>query len=152
MNAMNNNRAGPSDVETLNCLLRSELAAVETYGQVLTKCEDPHVLTDLQNIREEHVKAEILLREKVVQFGGDPVDSSEPWSACAAAVATDAQVVAPVTALAALKQGEEHVINEFEDSLKHKFTNAECKNLILSNLLPTSRKHVAELNRLMGGS
>jgi bacterioferritin (cytochrome b1) len=150
MNAANSTH-GPSDVETLNSLLRSELAAVETYRQVLTKCEDPHVLTDLRNIREEHVQAEVLLREQVLQLGGEPVDSSEPWSACAAMVA-DAQVVTPVTALAALKQGEEHVCNEFEDCVKHKFTNTECLNLVQSKLLPTSRKHVAELNRLMGVS
>lgn len=151
MNATNEQNHSISEIDTLNCLLRGELAAVETYDRAIIKFEDPHLLNDLQSIREEHIHAEILLREKVLQLGGEPVEVSEPWGACNAAITGVEKVMGPATALAALRQGEEHSINEFEDSLKHENINLDCKNLIRSNLLPTSRKHVAELNRLMGG-
>jgi hypothetical protein len=151
MNATSEHDHSITDIETLNSLLRCQLAAVETYDRAIGKLEDAHVLTDLQSIREEHLQAEILLREKILQLGGEPVDASEPWGACAAAITGTEKVMGPATALAALRQGEEHSINEFEDSLKHENMTVECKNLIRSNLLPTSRKHVAELNRLMGG-
>jgi hypothetical protein len=140
-----------TEIDTLNSLLRCQLAAIETYDRAINKLEDQHVLADLQAIREEHLLAETLLREVVLELGGEPVDASEPWSACSAAITGAEKVIGPATALAALKQGEEHSINEFEDSLKHENMNVESKNLIRSNLLPTSRKHVAELNRLMGG-
>lgn len=151
MNTINENANAISEIDTLNSLLRGELSAVDTYDQAMQKFEDSRLLADLQMIRQEHVEAEVILREKVLQMGGEPVESSEPWGACAAAISGDASVVGPATALAALRQGEEHTINEFEDTLKHENVNFDCKNLIRTNLLPVSRKHVAELNRLMGG-
>jgi hypothetical protein len=151
MNTYDERTHAYTDIETLNSLLRGQLAAVETYDRAINKFEDPHLLSDLQTIREEHLQGEILLREKVIQLGGEPVESSEPWGACTAAITGSEKVVGPATALAALRQGEEQSINEFEDSLKHENMNLECKNLIRTNLLPTGRKHVAELNRLMGG-
>lgn len=141
----------PGDIEILNSLLRGELAAVETYVRAINKLEDPHVVADLQAIHEQHVQSEILLREKVLELGGEPVDYSEPWGTCTAAISGETRVVAPATALAALRQGEERSIIEFEDSLKHEEVAADCKQLIRTNLLPTGRKHVAELDRLMGG-
>lgn len=151
MSTSNANGHAISDIETMNSLLRCQLAAVETYHQAMLKFEDPHVLTDLQTIQQEHVEAEILLREKVLELGGNPVDASGPWGACAAAIGGEANVLGPATALAALRQGEEHSINELEDTLTHEEMHPDCKNLIRSNLIPTSRRHVAELDRLMGG-
>jgi hypothetical protein len=151
MNTLHEHDPAISDIDTLNSLLRCQLAAVETYDQAMHKFDDSHVLADLQTIRQEHIDAEILLREKVLQSGGEPVETSGPWGACAAAISGEANVIGPATALAALRQGEEHAINEFEDTLKHENVNLDCKNLIRTNLLPISRKHVAELNRLMGG-
>jgi len=140
-----------SEVEMLNSLLRCQQAAVATYDQAIRKLEDSRVLADLHTIREEHVQAERLLREKVLQLGGEPIEASGPWGACAATISGEEKAIGPATALAALRQGEEHSINEFEDSLNHNEVNSDCKNLIRSNLLPIGRKHVAELNRLMGG-
>lgn len=151
MNTLREQENEVPDVETLNFLLRCQLAAVETYDQAMHKFDDSHVLADLQTIRQEHIDAEILLREKVLQLGGEPIETSGPWGACAAAISGEDGVIGPATALAALRQGEEHTINEFEDTLKHQNVNLECKNLIRTNLLPNSRKHVDELNRLMGG-
>jgi hypothetical protein len=151
MNSTKEHDRSINEIDTLNSLLLCQLAAVETYDRAIDKFEDHHVLADLQAIREEHLQAEILLREKVLESGGEPVAASEPWGACTAAITGAEKVMGPATALAALRQGEEHSINEFEDSLKHENLNLDCKNLIRSNLLPTSRKHVAELDRLMGG-
>lgn len=139
------------EVEMLISLLRCQHGAVETYDQALLKLEDPHVLADLHMIREEHAQAETLLRQKVQELGGKPVEASGPWGACAAAIISEENTVGLATALAALRQGEEHSINEFEDTLKHNGIKPDSKNLIRSQLLPASRKHVAELNRLMGG-
>jgi len=146
-----NNKEMP-EIDMLNSLLRGQLSAVETYDQAVIRFEDPRLLADLQTIREEHIEAEILLREKVLQMGGEPVDTSGPWVTCTAAFSGETGATGPATALAALRQGEEHSINALEDSLKHENINLDCKNLIRTNLLPTGRKHVAELNRLMGGS
>jgi hypothetical protein len=152
MNAANGHENEITDIDSMNSLLRRQLAAVRTYDQALIKFVDPHLLTDLQTIREDHIHAEILLREKVLQMGGEPVDIAEPWVSCAAAFSEDSKVVGPAAALDALRQAEEYSINELEDTLKHENMDIDCKNLIRSNLLPTNRRHVADLNRLMGGN
>jgi len=143
--------AGGCDTDALNSLLRGELSAVETYDQAMTKFEDPTVLTDLLEIREAHAHAGVRLREQVVRFGGTPSNSSGPWGTFAAAVTGTAKVLGPGTALAALKQGEEHGINEYDEALANEDVNPECKELIRADLLPRCRRHVAELDRLMGG-
>jgi len=151
MNTSNDFDHEISEVETLNSLLGYQQAAVETYDKALLKLEDPHVLADLHMIREEHAQAETLLRQKVQELGGKPIEASGPWGACAAAITGEENTIGVATALAALRQGEEHSINEFEDTLRHEDINPDSKNLIRSQLLPAGRKHVAELNRLMGG-
>lgn len=139
------------DTDALNSLLRGELSAVETYDQALTKFEDPTVVTDLRRIRGEHSDAAVRLRDQMVRFGGTPAESSGPWGTFAAAVTGTAKMFGPGTALAALKQGEEHGINEYDDALKNEGVNPECKDLIRADLLPRCRRHVADLDRLMGG-
>jgi len=151
MNEVKDKPQGACDTESLNCLLRCQLAGVETYDRAMEKLEDQHILADLHRIREEHARAAALLVEKVLQFGGTPIEWAEPWSAFTAAASNGGTAIGPATVLSALRQGEEHIINEDEDSLKHEDVNAECKNLIRTELLPNGRNHVAELNRLMGG-
>ena len=143
-----------ANLETMTSLLRGQIAAVESYDRAMDSFEDARLLTDLGTIREEHILAEALLREKVYQMGGSPVESPGPWCRCAAAIGettAEHKTTNPCTALAALRQGEEQVANEFENSLQIEKVDPECKHLIRTNLLPTTRKHVEELNRLMGG-
>lgn len=139
------------DTDALNSLLRGELSAVETYDQAMTKFEDQTVLLELSRIREEHARAIGVLREKVVRFGAAPAESSGPWGAFASAVTGTAKVLGPATALSALQQGEEHGINEYEEALKNEDVHPDCKDAISAELLPRCRKHVENLNRLVGG-
>ncbi len=139
------------DTTALNSLLRGEMAAVETYTQALGTCGDQEMIADLQKIRDEHSRAVRVLRDHVIGFGGLPTDSPGPWGAFATAVTAVAKVVGPCTALAALRQGEEHGISEYESAMENENLNPECQYLIRTDLLPACRKHVEELNRLLGG-
>ena len=139
------------DTDALNALLRGELSAVETYGQAMTKFEDQTVLADLEKAREDHAHAARVLREKVVRFGGQPADSGGPWAAFASAVTGGAKAVGPATALSALRSGEEQEVNEYEGALDNDRVHPDCKEVIRTDLLPRCKRHVEELNRLMGG-
>ena len=139
------------DTHALNALLRGEMAAVETYTQVLGTSDDQEMIADLQKIRDEHSRAVRLLRDHVVRFGGNPVESPGPWSAFAAVVTGATKGIGPCTALAALRQGEEHGISEYESALENEGINPECHQLMRTDLLPACRKHVEELNSLLGG-
>jgi len=140
------------DTEALNSLLRGELSAVETYTQAVSKFDDAQVISELQKIRDEHSRAVRELRDRVILFSGTPAESSAVWGTFTAAVTATAKVLGPATVVAALRQGEEHGISAYEDALHNPEIHADCHRMILTDLLPACRKHVEELNHLLGCS
>src|SRR5215204_3604079 len=106
MNGMTHDKRA-CDTDALNCLLRCELSARETYTLAVAKLDDNELIAELQKIREEHGRAVRTLLDHVVEAGGKPASSAGVWDAFASVV-TDGPVIAPTTALAALRQGEEH--------------------------------------------
>jgi len=151
MNVTENHAQRLCDTGALNSLLRGELSAVETYDQAMRRLEDHTVLIDLRQIREEHAGAVAALREAVARFGGEPTGSSGPWGTFASAVTGEDGMLGPATVLSALVQGEEHGVNEYEDALTNPDVDPDCKDAIRGKLLPQTRQHIDELNRLMGG-
>jgi hypothetical protein len=139
------------DTDALNSLLRGEMAAVETYTQALGKFDDLAVIADLQKIRDEHSRAVRELRDSVIRFGGRPAEGTGPWGAFTSAVTAAAKKVGPATVLAALRQGEEHGISEYEAALENEHIHPNCQRIMRTDLLSACRKHVEELNRLLGG-
>ncbi|MCE9567950.1 MAG: PA2169 family four-helix-bundle protein [Planctomycetes bacterium] len=147
MNAIKNNPNWTCDTDALNALLGYQLSAVDTYDRAMTKFSDHHALAELQQIREDHARAVVLLRAKVTQFGALQVESPGPWSAFSEAITGSSNSLG----LAALKQGEQHAINEYEEALRNEAVNPDCKELIRSELLPNDKVHLEKLDRLLGG-
>jgi len=139
------------DTDALNTLLRIEIAAVETYNRAVAAVADELVIADLQKIRDEHSRAVRELRDRVVWFAGQPAEGAKPWDEFASVV-RGVQVVAPARALAALRVGEEHGIGEYEAALENTDIHADCHRLIRTDILPVCRRHVEDLNRLLGGT
>ena len=140
---------GGCDTDALNALLRGELSAVETYDQALTRFEQvPDVRAELHRLQREHLDSASTLRESVTKYGGTPADGSGLWGTFASAVTTAAKVIGPDTVLAALKQGEERGISNYESALENEKVTTECKDLIRTTLLPRCREHLATLDRI----
>src|SRR5262245_47972713 len=137
------------DIDALNALLRGEVAAVETYDQVIAKFDGQPQAVDLQRIRDEHTESASVLRERVRHFGGDPAEGSGVWGKLTAAITGTAKIFGPATALSTLKQGEEYGIGQYEKALGDPEIDTEDKDLIRSRLLPRSSNHVAELSRMI---
>src|SRR5438128_558976 len=106
------------DTDALNALLRGELSAVETYTRALGQFDDPLVIADLQKVRDEHSRAVRELRDLVVRFGGHPAESGGPRGTFVT-TGTTGKAISPATVLAALRQGEEHGISEYEAALEN---------------------------------
>ncbi len=141
--------AASQAVAELNHLLRGELAAVETYEQSLPKFEEfPAAAQELRRIRDEHRETCRVLREHVTKFGGTPADGSGPWGGFAQAVTGTAKLLGPDTTLAALKRGEEHGINDYQDALDGEALPTECKDLVRTRLLPRCQEHLANLDSI----
>jgi len=137
------------DIDALNALLRGEVAAVETYDQVIAKFAGQPQAVDLQRIRDEHTESAAVLRERVRHFGGDPAEGSGIWGKLTAAITGTAKILGPATALATLKQGEEYGIGQYENALTDPEIDSDDKDLIRYRLLPRSTSHVADLDRMI---
>lgn len=135
--------------EALNSLLRGEISAIETYEQALGKFANAAHQSSLTAIRDDHTRATQTLTEHVKQCGAEPSTGSGPWGAFTSVVTGAAKLIGPQSVLAALKQGEEHGISQYEKSLEADGLTAECKNLVRSDLLPRCRKHVSQLETLI---
>jgi uncharacterized protein (TIGR02284 family) len=137
-------------IDTLNSLLRGELAATETYQQALAKVGTEPEAEELRRIHPEHREAANTLRQYVHHFGGKPDQDSGAWGAFAKAVEGTAKLFGNTAALKALKEGEEHGFKGYEQALAEGHLPAEAQALIRTTLLPQTRAHIAVLDRIMG--
>jgi uncharacterized protein (TIGR02284 family) len=135
-------------LDTLNGLLRGELAATETYQQALTQIDSEHGAQQLAQIRDEHSEAVSLLRKHIREFGGDPETSSGTWGTLVKAVEGTAQLFGNSAALAALKQGEETGLSNYESAVTGDRLPHACKTMITGILVPRTKAHIEALARL----
>ena len=137
-----------SKVDTLNELLRGEIAAVETYQQAMEKIGNDPGAAELRQIHDEHRAAANALRLHIRDHNGTPDHGSGAWGAWAKAVTGVARLFGNSAALKALKEGEEHGIKSYEKALEEKDLPEECKQLIRT-LLPQTRAHLPILDRVL---
>ena len=143
---------GVDDTDAINSLLRGELAAVESYDQVLSKFVDESNLAALREIRREHFRAVNYWQDRVRAHGGEPVETSGVWGVITAAITGSAKVFGWKAALAALKQGEELGMAEYESAADNDAVAGEWRSRILSEWLPTCRRHVDKLTALQNAT
>lgn len=133
----------------LDSILRGELASVETYNQTIEKFAGKIESSDLIKIRDEHQEHVVVLSEHVTRAGGKPSTSSGPWGTFTQLFVAGAKLVGPETALAALKTGEQHGIEQYEKAIERKDLPADTVSGIRDKLLPQARGHIGTLDRLI---
>jgi demethoxyubiquinone hydroxylase (CLK1/Coq7/Cat5 family) len=138
--------------DTLDKLLRGELAAVETYRQALEKLGGQDGMYPLTGITQEHRQAVFALSDHITERGGIPSSTSGAWDTWAKTIEGSAAMFGKNAALKALKEGEEHGIKEYEEAVKDPNLESECVTLIQFQLLPQTRQHVAALEQMMAGN
>lgn len=138
-------RADNEAAEELNELLRGELSAVETYKQALETVSRP----ELKKALADHEKAVSELQAQVKAAGGTPAESSGVWGTWTQAVTGTAKAISDETALRALREGEQHGVDEYKDALEEEEVPVVAKNLIKEKLLPNQQKHIGELDKLI---
>jgi uncharacterized protein (TIGR02284 family) len=145
------NTTTAESISTLNSLLRGEMAALQTYGQVFEKLKDDNApgVAELRKLRQDHRDAAEALQRFVKLQGDEPSHDSGPWGAFAKTVTGTAKVFGNTAALKALKEGEEHGVKEYQEALDDQSLPAEARALIRDTLLPRQRQHITTLDRLM---
>jgi len=135
-------------IDVCNSLLKGELSAVETYGQALEKFSSEVECSALRTIQNDHQNSVARLRDHLVDMGAEPAAGSGAWGTFAKAVEGTAKMLGESPALAALQQGEEHGIDEYEEALRNPDVMDEIKTVIRQELLPQLSEHIAALDRL----
>ncbi|MBC7817425.1 MAG: DUF2383 domain-containing protein [Planctomycetaceae bacterium] len=138
-------------INTLHSLQRGELAATETYQQILRNFKGFAEVIDLEEIRKDHRTAANALRQHIREHGDVPEKDSGTWGTFAKAVEGTAKVFGQGLALKALKEGEERGIKDYENALADQELQSDCRVLIETELLPKTRAHVSVLSRLISG-
>lgn len=128
-------------------LIRGEMSAVKSIDAILDKIKDDSERTQLSSIRQDHVMAIDTLKRL---SGGaefkEETQSSGPWGAFASAFTGGASFFGDKAALQALKVGEEHGRNEYQEALSSGDLDSELKRVIQSELLPNQEKHLRTID------
>ncbi|BDS06801.1 hypothetical protein NT6N_18410 [Oceaniferula spumae] len=135
-------------IKECNSLLRGELSAVETYEQAIDKFGHEGQGMPLRRIKEEHQASVRDLKDSITAMGGIPDDESGAWGTFATAVQGAANLFGDNSAVAALKQGEKHGENEYEEALEKDCIMPSCRSQIQTKLLPRVKSHISTLDSL----
>jgi hypothetical protein len=135
-------------VDEIRELHRGELSAVTTYDEVLKRMGKAEWKPTLERIREQHRSAADSLRARVTALGGTADSSAGAWGAWADLVAKSGAALSDESGIEALKTGQKHGVDEYEDALEDDDVDADTKALIRNTLLPQAKRQVDELNAL----
>ncbi len=105
-----------TSLETLNSLMRGELAAVETYRHANTRL-GAAAPEDLTTCLQSHDQRATLIAEHIVLAGGTPVSGSGLWGAVARLVEGSAAMIGPRALYAALEEGEDQGLTDYRAAL-----------------------------------
>lgn len=135
-------------ISICNELLRSELSAVEKYGQVIDKFTHSPTTEMLRLIRRDHAHSANLLSANVRGMNGEPRKDSGALGIAATVVQRTVNLFGPESAIESLIRGEEADRKEYQDALLDEDVMPDCKKLIRESLLPPVLHHVSALERL----
>lgn len=105
-----------ASVETLNSLMRGELAAAETYRHAIERLGGD-VSVDLKTCLQSHDHRATRLAEHIALAGGTPVSGSGVWGAFARLVEGSAALISPRALYAALEEGEDQGLTDYRAAL-----------------------------------
>jgi hypothetical protein len=123
------------NVSHLNSFLRGEISAVETYRMALEKIPlDSPARSQLESCLTSHQERVLLLRDAILQLGGDPAQSSGAWGAFAKSIEGGAKVFGEKAAIAVLEEGEDHGLKDYRGDISD--LDGSALRLVESRLLP----------------
>ena len=123
------------NVSHLNSFLRGEISAVETYRMALEKIPlDSPARSQLESCLTSHQERVLLLRDAILQLGGEPAQSSGAWGTLAKSIEGGAKVFGEKAAIAVLEEGEDHGLKDYRGDISD--LDGSALRLVQSRLLP----------------
>lgn len=140
------------DPDVLDKLLKSELSAVETYQQAISKIREHDVSGrsgQIESIYQEHRQAADTLRNRITQLGGKPSEGSGLWGSWSKLVMGGAKLLGDEATLRALREGEESGVDDYREALEEEDVPQDVRSLIQNTLLPRQEAHIQILDRFI---
>lgn len=135
-------------ISEISSLLRGEIAATEAYESVMESLAGDPDVERLQDYYDDHLNAVAYWKAQLNNQGMVAENSSGPWGTAVEAFVATAKLLGNSTALTALKEGEEHGLNKYEDMLENTEITETQKAFIRDVLIPNQRKHIYSLEGL----
>ncbi len=141
---MNTNKH--NDIDKLNEFLSNELAAVETYRQLMEKTSG-NLTQRLGELQLSHASRARELRDQITSLGGEAVNSSGAWGSFAKLIEGGAKMFSEKSGLAVLEEGEDKGLSEYRNDLDE--LDASCRNFVTTVLLPEQQRSHDQLRRII---
>jgi bacterioferritin (cytochrome b1) len=137
-----------ASIDTLNSLLRGELAAVATYEMALRAIDGPAASNADQLLRfaSEHKRSADTLKAAVSALGGTPDETAGIWGAVTRVVQGSADLLGDRAAVKSLLEGEEHGLEAYEKAMEA--VQPDVRRVLEYELIPRQRKHIAALTEI----
>lgn len=126
------------DVKYLNSFLKNELAAVETYSQVIGKSKHPDLTSSLSNLQQSHRKRADLLRQKIQALGGQPADSSGMWGGVSKLLQGTSNLFGEKAAVSTLEEGEDRGRDDYKRDMSK--LSPDCQRFIEQEIMPEQQR------------
>jgi len=121
-------------IEQLSSFCRGEMSAVESYERALDVTQQGWIVTQLLSNMESHTRRAELLRQRILELGGEPPTSSGPWGAFAGVVEGVASAIGERVALSILEEGERHGLADYRADFQN--LDADSQRLVGDRILP----------------
>ena len=133
--------------DTCNALLIGEIAAVETYSQVIDKFDNATADIALERIRADHQQNVFELRKFIADSALEPASSSGTWTGIQEALQEAESLLGESPVLKSLQAGEELGISQYENALANADVSEAAKSIIKRTLLPILSDHLIDLQQ-----
>jgi len=128
-------------LETCSALLIGEIAAVETYSQVIDKFDAAAADTALERIRADHQENVFELHKFIADGGAESVTGSGTWAGFDESLQQADALLGESLVLKNLQAGEELGISQYENALANANVSEAAKTIIKRTLLPALSSH-----------
>lgn len=135
--------------DCINEILRGEISAQEAYDQVFEAIKDDPEVTRLDQLRADHSHAVEYWKDQAHAEMSYPEHSSGVWGTAVEAFVGASKLLGQKTALAALKKGEEHGLDNYRKMLDRDDLSDVQKNEIRNTFIPCQQEHITTLNALI---
>lgn len=139
--------ANDQTFDICNELLIQEIAAVETYSQVIDKFDPETADTTLERIRADHQENVFELRKFIADGPVEPAAGRGAWSGFDQALQEAEALTGESPVLKILQAGEELGISQYENALASADVSEAAKALIKRTLMASLSGHLIELQQ-----